>query len=147
MSDTCFLLSQPTKGDYVLRVQVSGYSNPRNTCVQCQASIRNPRLGCCDRFTDTDGDCELSDRCDNQFFTCLMPFQNNPSTVTILSTISEESASTRGEELGCSQPPAALNTTVLNMNGEAIDFSSGMFLGLPNPLEFEVTADRWQVRS
>ena len=33
----------------------------------------------------------------------------------------------------------------VNSDGESIDFSMPMFLGIPNPMEFPVTASEWEV--
>ena len=130
-------------GDYILRVQVHNYQNTFNTCAQC------PRINsvgtCCDDQDDTNG-CEAGDRCDNVFFYCLMPLGSVPSNSTIFSLADENDLITRATGLGCLQPSTALRSDI-NENGDTINFfnPSGMVLGLSSPLEFEVTAVRWQV--
>ena len=100
---------------------------------------------CCDDKDDTNG-CGGSDRCDNQFFYCLMPLGSVPSNSTIFSTEDENDVIVRARDLGCLQPSTALRSDV-NRNGGTIDFfdPSGRVLELPNPLEFVVNAIRWQV--
>ena len=73
-----------------------------------------------------------------------MPLESAPLTDTIMDTLTERNIATRADKLGCLQPPVALRSDV-NQNGAFIDFLSDTVLGLLNPLEFEVTANRWQV--
>ena len=102
--------------------------------------------GCCDRFNRIN--CNIGGRaCDNEFFYCLMPLGSTPLTNSdILSTLPERDITTRAGQLGCLQPPVALRSNE-NGNGAQIDFNADTVLGLPNPLKFEVTADKWQVRN
>lgn len=65
---------------------------------------------------------------------------------TILNSVPEDNLATRAGQLGCLQPPTAQRSLIRNRDGGIINFLSGWVLGLPNPLEFEVTAVRWQVR-
>ena len=74
-----------------------------------------------------------------------MPLGNMPLADTIVDTETERNLTTRAGRLGCLQPPVALRSDV-NHNGGTVDFTSDTVLGLPNPLVFEMTADRWQVR-
>ena len=83
--------------------------------------------------------------CDNEFFYCLMTLESAPLTETIVDTLTERNVTTRSDQLGCLQPPVALRSDV-NQNGVPINFLNDSVLSLPNPLEFEVTADKWQVR-
>ena len=100
--------------------------------------------GCCDAFGESNCD-EENRACDDEFFYCLMPLENTPLTNTIVNTLTVNNIATRAGQLGCLQPPDALRSAV-NFNGATINFLSDTVIGLPNPLEFEVTADRWQVR-
>ena len=63
------------------------------------------------------------------------------------SSVDVRHIATRASQLGCLQPPSAFRSDRTNYNGAAINFNSDTVLGLPNPLEFEVTADRWKVRN
>ena len=119
----------------MLRVQVSGYSNPGNTCAQCANS-------CCN---SSDMSCQLEERCDNEFFYCLMPFQSTPLTSTVLSSSVLEDPTLRAGQLGCLPTSVAMRSSI-NTNGESINFNSATVLGLSNPLEFEVDTVRWEVR-
>ena len=89
---------------------------------------------------------EIAIACDNEFFYCLMPLGNVPLTDTIVDSVRERNVTTRADQLGCLQPSVALRSDV-NDDGGTINFLSDTVLGLSNPLEFEVTADRWQVRN
>ena len=76
-----------------------------------------------------------------------MPLESTLLTnASILNTLPERDITTRADQLGCLQPPVALRSEV-NENGAPIDFLSDTVLGLPNPLEFGVSANRWQVRN
>ena len=61
-------------------------------------------------------------------------------------TLGELNATLVGREgiLQCLQPPPAAFRSGVNTNGASIDFSGTMFLGVPNPLEFQVNAE-WQL--
>ena len=50
----------------------------------------------------------------------------------------------RAQLLQCLQPPGALRSGI-NTDGETIDFDGTVFLGLPNPLQFTVSTNRWEV--
>ena len=134
---------QLLKADYVLRVQVLQYSNPDNTCVQCNG-------GCCDgpRQMQSSSTCPFFDRCESQFFYCPMPLGRTLTENAALGTVNTNVLSDRAGELGCLETitPSALSSDISH-NGLAIDFSGNQVLDLPNPFEFQVTADRWQVRS
>ena len=88
----------------------------------------------------------MASLCDNEFFHCLMfPGSIPPIEITLNSlSMTARDIVTRARDLNCLQPSLALMSDV-NFDGEMIDFSSGTFLGLPNPLEFEVVAGRWTV--
>ena len=73
-----------------------------------------------------------------------MPLGNTPLTNTIVDTLAVRNIATRADQLGCLQPPVSLRSDE-NTDGATINFLADTVLGLPNPLEFEVTADRWQV--
>ena len=75
-----------------------------------------------------------------------MPLGNMPLTNTIVDTLSERNIATRTGQLGCLQPPNALRSDE-NENGGPINFLTDKVLGLSNPMEFEVTADSWQVHT
>lgn len=130
------------QGDYVLRVKTSGYSNPRNTCRQC-FSQDFFISGCCDSFNTFS--CSGDQLCDNEFFYCLIPLDSESQYSVNESSVSVRNITTRASQLGCFQPPSALRS-VTNFNGGTINFDSDTVLGLPNPLEFEVTSVSWQVR-
>ena len=66
--------------------------------------------------------------------------------MSVFDSVTERNITTRADQLGCLQPPPAQRSGV-NFDGIMIDFLSDTVLGLPNPLEFEVTADRWKVRN
>ena len=135
------LLIQSVQGDYVLRVRPSGYANPDNTCHQCfSQGLIFP--GCCDLF-DTFS-CSGDLLCDNEFFYCLIPIDSESRYSVDESSVGVRNISTRADQLGCLQPPSALRS-ITNFNGRAINFASDTVLGLPNPLEFEVTSVSWQV--
>ena len=117
------------------------------TCAQC------PRVeifgACCDGSQDTVLlGCAGEDRCDNVFFYCLMPLGSVPNNSTIFSMadLDENDPITRAGHLGCLQPSTALRSDE-NTNSATVSLFDppGMLLGLPNPLEFEVTGVRWQV--
>ena len=135
-------LPQLVKGDYILRVQVSDYSNPRSTCVECRDNEDDP-LGCCDNNSETE--CSISQRCDNEFFYCLLPRAGATLTLdTIMESRTINDATDRGEALGCLQPSTALRSG-RNLNDAPIDFLSETVLDLPNPLEFQIEAEEWEV--
>ena len=75
-----------------------------------------------------------------------MPFQATLSTIDIVNSLPLEDAILRAEQLGCLSTSAAMQSSI-NTDGEPINFNAGTVLGLPNPLEFEVDAVRWEVRS
>ena len=103
-----------------------------NTCAECD-------LTCCD---SKDFICGRGERCDDEFFYCLFPLGSFLLESTVFESVSEVDTVTRAEQLGCLQPSTALRSDV-DTDGEGPGF--GPVLGLSNPLQFEVTADRWQV--
>ena len=135
---------QGLRGDYTLRVQVHSYNNPSNWCPVC-IGPNTGQPGCCDNFDMTS--CSKSRRCDNEFFFCLRPLTTPPPGDTVQDfqrNVSVGSVEERAELLQCLQPPGALRSGI-NRNGEQIDFNRTTFLGLPNPLEFSVSASQWEV--
>ena len=92
--------------------------------------------------------CGGGDRCDTEFFYCLMPLGVVLDTNDVLDTVEEENRVTRAEELGCIQPETALKSDVMRDTDQLnrqIEFDRDTVLGLPNPLEFVVQASKWQV--
>ena len=73
-----------------------------------------------------------------------MPLGSLPLLDNIVDTVMVDDRVARAEQLGCLQPSTAQKSAI-NLNGQMIDFRSEMVLGLPNPLEFEMTAVKWQV--
>ena len=101
---------------------------------------------CCD--DDDKTVCTGGDRCDTEFFYCLMPLGVVLDTNDVLDTVEEENRVTRAEELGCIQPETALKSDVMRDTDQLnrqIEFDNDTVLGLPNPLEFVVQASEWQV--
>ena len=123
------------KGDYILKIQVHGYSNPSNHCSMCDGE------NCCDGPATTT--CSGILRCDNEFFFCVKPFGEDlvsieTATTSILSTVAS-----RAITLGCF---SALRSET-DVDAGFSDFFSPVFLGLPNPMEFLVNATQWEVSS
>ena len=114
---------QSVQGDYVLKVRLSGYSNPLNTCYQCATYGGGVQGGCCDSLdTAAAGYCEGYKACDNEFFYCLMPLENTPLTDNVVDSLTERDIITRADQLGCLQPPVALRSDE-NDDGGIINFS------------------------
>lgn len=129
---------QPLRADYILRVQIHAYSNPTNRCAGCGAV-----QGCCDNPEVFE--CTNNRKCDNEFFFCVRPLGTARQTLDILlASVPINMTEQRGTYLQCLQPPPAL-TSSINTDGLPIDYSSAIFLGLPNPLEFRVNASVWEV--
>ena len=133
------------RGDYILSVQVHSYSNPENRCVECIRSDNT--FGCCDTFDAPV--CTGDRRCDNEFFYCLRPLRaSNLASQIITNTVSERSLVTRATALQCLGSPAAVRTNTVDMDAPASQVFSGMeYLGIDNPIMFEVTAEKWEVSS
>ena len=72
------------------------------------------------------------------FLFCVRPLGTADPT---LSTLEDTN---RASELQCMQPPSALRSGVAN-DGRSINFGMPTFLGIPNPMEFPVTASMWEV--
>ena len=122
----CFL-KQSVSGDYILRVQIHNFSNPNNQCALC--------TGRCDPFNN----------CDNEFLFCLRPFDSVPlSTNTVNNSRQVQHLATRASNLGCLEPPPAQRSEI-DSNGMLSSFTTPTFLGLPNPMDFPVTATKWEV--
>ena len=101
--------------------------------------------GCCDDFDREE--CTAGNRdCENVFFYCVRPSGTPTQT---LETILEDtefdnlnSIEDRERELQCTPSLAAFRSTPTN---DFIDFSQPTFLGIPNPMEFQVVANKWEV--
>ena len=116
---------------------MSGYSNVGSSCLKCG--------DCCDDpLIPHHSTCTGEDRCDNVFFYCLRRLGSPLPQVDYVRLSSFRKTVSRANELGCTQPSIALRSHV-NLNSVFVNFNSDTVLGLPNPLVFEVTADRWQV--
>ena len=90
--------------------------------------------------------CEGSENCDNEFFVCVRPFNAAPLTdVRTATTIANVTA--RADILGCLQPPAAFRSNNDFDASGISNFTGQSFLGIPNPMEFPVTASQWEVSS
>ena len=128
---------QPSRGDYILRVQVHSYDNPTDFCAGCGAD-----QGCCDGFEREE--CTGSRDCENVFFYCVRPLGTPTQTLeTVLGdTVFEDSIEDRERELQCTPSLAAFRSTPTD---DFIDFSQPTFLGIPNPMEFQVVANKWEV--
>ena len=75
------------------------------------------------------------------FLFCVRPLGTaDPTLRTLEDTISNN----RARELQCMQPPSALTSDEAN-DGDHINFARRTFLGIPNPMEFPVTASMWEV--
>ena len=133
------------RGDYILSVQVHSYSNPENRCAGCIRT--DTTFGCCDMFDAPV--CTGDRRCDNEFFYCLRPLRaSNLASQIITNTVSERSLVTRATTLQCLESPAAVRTILVDMDAPASQVFSGMeYLGIDNPIMFEVTAEKWEVSS
>ena len=98
--------------------------------------------GCCDDFDETN--CAGRVRCDSEFFYCLKS-QLRLNIEDTLSFLPERDITTRADQLGCLETSTATPTALksdVDTDGESLNFT---VLGLPNPLEFRVTAFRLQV--
>ena len=75
------------------------------------------------------------------FLFCVRPLGTaDPTLRTLEDTISNY----RARELQCIQPPSALRSDEAN-DGSRMNFAGPMFLGILNPMEFQVTASMWEV--
>ena len=137
----CNAFMQPSRGDYTFRVQVHSYTNPTNHCAGSTCRDRNGDL-CCDiSFNVFNTNCGGNERCDNVFLFCVRPLGTaDPMLRTLEDTISNN----RARELQCMQPPSALRSSEAN-DGRSINFGMPTFLGIPNPMGFQVTASMWEV--
>ena len=112
---------QPSRGDYVLRVQVHSYKNPTNRCAGC-----GDTRGCCDNFECDDDSPPI--RCDNEFLYCLRPLGTPAETLGVLiDTVRDEALpEDRLREVNCMQPPAAFRSEI-NTDSVAINFTGPAF--------------------
>ena len=76
------------------------------------------------------------------FLFCVRPLGTADPT---LSTLKDTISNNRARELQCMQPPSALTSDEANGDGRPINFVRQTFLGIPNPMEFPVTASMWEV--
>ena len=107
------------RADYILRVQVHSYANPTSVC---------------------------GNSCDNEFFYCLRPLGTSvQSFEDIEATVDERSLQTRAADLQCMESPSAIRTQV-DMDAELTRVFSGVdYLGISNPIAFEVNMKEWTV--
>lgn len=91
-------------------------------------------------------ECNGETRCDNEFFTCARPLGTPRETLSSLLDIVDGSspAEDRARALQCVQPQTAIKSDT-NSDGGFIDFTGPTFLGLLNPIEFQIDADEWEV--
>jgi hypothetical protein len=82
-------------------------------------------------------------RCDNVFFCCVRPLGTPTQTLQTISEDVESTIGSRRRELQCIQ--ATVFQSSPNDNSAFIDFSSPSFLGIPNPMEFEIGDSEWEV--
>ena len=116
--NTLFLTEQ-VRADYILRVQVHSYMNPS-------------RCG--------------SSNCDNEFFYCLRPLGIPvQSFEDIEATADERSLQTRAAALQCMESPSAVRTQVDMNAARTRNFSGVDYLGISNPIAFEVNMKEWTV--
>ena len=124
-----------------MRVRIHSYDNPTNDCAVCDGA-QNKR--CCDSLDPQCGN-NTGLRCDNEFFACVRPVRTPILTRnSAVASVSEHSLQRRAELLQCLQPPAAIRSGV-NTDAGPIDFMGPTFLGTPNPMEFQVNAQTFEV--
>ena len=106
------------RADYILRVQIHSYSS------------------------------ECGNYCDNEFFYCLRPLGTKgpvQSCQDIQATADERSLQTRAAALQCLESPSAVRTQV-DINAAPTRVFSGVdYLGISNPIVFEVNMKEWTV--
>ena len=120
-----------------MSVQVISYSNPSNRCAGCGGG------GCC----DDDDATSCAALCDNEFLYCLRPFSLPDQPLQALQATAEEIVfSARAAMLQCLEFPSAIRTDVDN-NADATSpiFFNSTYLGIPNPILFEVESPQWEV--
>ena len=107
------------RADYILRVQIHSYTNPSR----------------CGLFN-----------CDNEFFYCLRPLGTPVQSFKYIeATVDERSPQTRAAALQCMESPSAVRTQV-DINAAPIRVFSGVdYLGISNPIAFEVNMKEWTV--
>ncbi len=108
-----------TEIGYIVKIQISGYENPRN--------IKSSTKSCCDiGHNFTIPTCDEAERCDNNFIYCLRGARTNPS------------------EMQCDPRSDMLESSV-NRDGAPINFMQDVVLGLPNPFNLTGLTALWQV--
>ena len=108
-------LTEQVRADYILRVQVHSYTNPSR--------------------------CGLS-TCDNVFFYCLRPLRTPVQSFE--ATVDKRSLE-RETALQCMESPSAVRTHV-DINAAPTRVFSGVdYLGISNPIAFEVNIKEWTV--
>jgi hypothetical protein len=117
-------------------VQVHSYDNPTNSCAGCGQD-----RGCCDAFNDSGEECVGFKRCDNLFFYCVRPLGTPTQTEQTISEDIESTIHIRMRELQCMQA----FRSHFSLDGQSMNFSEPLLLGIPNPLKFSVESKEWQV--
>ena len=107
------------RAGYILRVQVHSYTSPSK----------------CGLFT-----------CNNEFFYCLRPLGTPVQSLQgIQATVDERSLQTRAAALQCLESPSAVRTQVDMNAAPTRNFSGVDYLGISNPIAFEVNMKEWTV--
>ena len=122
-----------------MSVQVSSYSNPSNRCAGCGGG------GCCDAPQKNATRCAAL--CDNEFLYCLRRFGLPDQSLQVLQDAAREVAfSVRATMLQCLEAPSAIRTDVdVNVDATSPIFFGPTYLGIPNPILFEVESPLWEV--
>ena len=122
-----------------MSVQVISYSNPSNRCAGCRGG------GCCDDIQSDATSCVAL--CDNEFLYCLRPFGLPDQPLQALRDATREVAfSARAAMLQCLEFPSAIRTDVdNNVDATSPIFFGPTYLGMPNPILFEVESPQWEV--
>ena len=120
-----------------MSVQVISYSNPSNRCAGCVGRR------CCD---DDDG-INCAALCDNEFLYCLRSFGLPDQPLQALQDATREVAfSARAAMLQCLEAPPAIRTDVdVDVDATSPIFFGSTYLGMPNPILFEVESPQWEV--
>ena len=104
-----------------MEVRLFNYSNPTGRCRDCYTGSNE--VSCCD--SNHVGTCEEWRQCDSYFIYCLRPPHLNNT------------------ERGCFG--FENRTSNVNRNDETLNFSSGMLLGLPNPIRLQGLTEAYAV--
>ena len=122
-----------------MSVQVTSYSNPSNCCAGCDGG------GCCDAPRRNATRCPAW--CDNEFLYCLRPFGLPDQPLQVLQQATTERAfSAEAAVLQCLEAPPAIRTDVdVDVDATSPIFFGPTYLGMPNPILFEVESPLWEV--